>query len=46
MTTDTTPDAPLRPDLEAAVRDQLAPRHDYQPITAWIVAQTRKETRA
>ena len=36
----------LRPDIEAAIRDQLAPRPDTTDLIAWIVAQTRKETRA
>ena len=33
----------LRPDIEAAIRDQLAPRPDNTDLFAWIVAQTRKE---
>ena len=36
----------LRPDIEAAIRDQFAPRPDTTDLIAWIVAQTRKETRA
>ena len=36
----------LRPDIEAAIRDQLTPRPDTTDLIAWIVAQTRKETRA
>ena len=36
----------LRPDIEAAIRDQLAPRSNNTDLFAWIVAQTRKETRA
>lgn len=34
----------LRPDIEAAIRDQLAPRPDNTDLIAWIVAQARKET--
>ena len=36
----------LRPDIEATIRDQLAPRPDNTDLIAWIVAQTRKEPRA
>ena len=36
----------LRPDIEAAIRDQFAPRPDNTDLIAWIVAQTRKETQA
>ena len=44
--TDRPPTETLRPDIEAAIRDQFAPRPDTADLIAWIVAQTRKETRA